>query len=80
VLLFERFGYPLGALSLFKLTAAMNGGVMFLYSVALVYMNYFRLPPAIRIAPWRLAILLFTVAFFGCFSIWAAVDGIRQIL
>ncbi|HEX5103768.1 MAG TPA: Nramp family divalent metal transporter, partial [Pirellulaceae bacterium] len=43
VLLLERFGFHLGALGLFKLTAAMNGGVMFLYSLALIYMNYFRL-------------------------------------
>ena len=46
-----------GALGLFQLTAAMNGGVMFLYACVLLYMNYFRLPAEIRIAPWRLAIL-----------------------
>jgi hypothetical protein len=80
VLLLERYGFPLGALGLFKLTAAMNGGVMLLYSLALVYMNFFRLPPAIRIAPWRLAILLFTVLFFACFTVWAAVDAIRQLM
>ncbi len=80
VLFLERFGYPLGALGLFKLTAAMNGGVMFLYSLALVYMNYYRLPPPVRIAPWRLAILVLTVVFFGCFSVWAAYDTLQKLL
>ena len=79
VLLLERYGYPLGALGLFKLTAAMNGGVMFLYSMSLVYMNQFRLPPAVRIAPWRLAILLVTVAFFGCVTVWVGIDTVRQL-
>jgi hypothetical protein len=57
----------------------MNGGVMFLYSVALVATNAWRLPGPLRIAPWRLAILLLTVLFFGFFSVWAAVDALRQL-
>jgi hypothetical protein len=80
VLLFARYGLNLGALSLFKFTAAMNGGVMFLYSLALVYINRYRLPAAIRIPNWRLAILLFTVLFFGFFTAWAGYDASQQIL
>jgi hypothetical protein len=57
----------------------MNGGVMFLYSLALVYMNRWRLPPGVRISGWRLAILLFTVLFFGIFTCWAGWDTARQV-
>ena len=52
---------------------------MFLYAMALVVMNRFRLPPPIRIPPWRLAILLATVLFFGFFSAWAAYDVLSKI-
>jgi hypothetical protein len=79
VLLLELGKIQIGALGLFKLTAAMNGGVMFLYSMCLVYMNYFRLPPTIRIAPWRLVILLVTVLFFGCFTVWAGYDTMVRL-
>ena len=80
ILLLNRFtGLDLGALTLFKLTAAMNGGVMFLYAMALVVMNRFRLPREIRIPNWRLAILLATVLFFGFFSAWAAYDVLSKL-
>jgi hypothetical protein len=80
ILLLNKFGgIDVGALSLFKLTAAMNGGVMFLYSIALIFMNRFRLPPAIRIPCWRLAILLATVLFFGAFTVWAGFDAANQV-
>jgi len=80
LLLLERFGIPIGALGLFQLTAAMNGGVMFFYAAALLYINRWRLPPAVRIAPWRMAILAITAAFFGAFSIWAGYDAIARLL
>jgi hypothetical protein len=79
VLLLERYRVPVGALGLFKFTAAMNGCVMFLYSVALVYINRWRLPPAVRISNWRLAILVLTVGFFGFFTLWAGYDTARQV-
>lgn len=80
ILVLERYSINLGALAFFKFTAALNGGVMFLYSLALVYMNRFRLPPDIRIPHWRLAILIVTVLFFGAFTAWAGYDGVRQII
>lgn len=80
ILQLERVGFNPGALGYFKIAAAMNGGVMFLYGMALVVVNRYRLPPAIRINHWRLAILLATVAFFGFFSAWAGWDAARQIL
>jgi len=63
-----------GAFVLFKLTAALNGGVMFLYCGLLLYMNRTRLPRAIRINGWRSAILVWAVCFFGLFAIWAIYD------
>jgi hypothetical protein len=80
LLLLERYSINVGALAFFKLTAAMNGGVMFLYSIALVYVNRWRLPAAVRIPIWRLAILVATVLFFGAFTVWAGYDGLRQII
>lgn len=58
-------------LTFFKLTASLNGAVMFLYSGLLLYMNLFRLPKAIRISPFRAVILTWSVAFFGYFAIAA---------
>jgi hypothetical protein len=78
LLLLERFGVPIGALGLFKLTAAMNGGVMFFYAAALLYINRWRLPPAVRISTWRMAILAVTVVFFGAFTLWAAYDALAK--
>ncbi|MEX2174265.1 MAG: Nramp family divalent metal transporter [Pirellulaceae bacterium] len=80
LLLLEKYGIKIGALGLFQLTAAMNGGVMFLYAMALVVTNRFRLPRDIRIPNWRLAILLATVLLFGCFTIWAGVDAVQKWL
>ncbi len=79
ILSLEYVGLKVGALALFQLTAAMNGGVMFLYAVLLFFMNSQRLPKDIRIPAWRLAILGWTILFFGFFSAWAAYDGCSQI-
>lgn len=80
VLLLKTVGVDVGALSLFKLSAAMNGGVMFLYSCTLLYMNWFRLPPPVRIARWRAAILFWSIGFFGFFSAWAVWDFIGPVV
>lgn len=64
-------------LSFFKLTASMNGMVMFIYSGLLLYMNLFRLPKAIRIGPFRAAVLLWSVAFFGFFAFWTGWQVLR---
>jgi hypothetical protein len=61
----------LKALTLFKLTAAMNGGVMFFYSITLLWMNRFRLRGAIRMSGWRMAIMIWSILFFGFFTGWA---------
>lgn len=64
-------------LSFFKLTASLNGMVMFLYSGLLLYMNLFRLPKPIRIGPFRALVLLWSVAFFGFFAAWTAWTTLR---
>ncbi len=80
ILLLEGKGLNTGAGALLVTTAAMNGAVMFLYSMVLVYRNRFGLPAAVRIPLWRLAILLATVAFFGAFTLWAAWDMAQRLL
>ncbi len=72
ILLLATVGIEVGALKLFKLTAAMNGGVMFLYSGLLLYVNRYKLPAGVRINWWRSLILIWAVVFFGTFAIWAA--------
>ena len=62
------------SLGKFALTSALNGGVMFLYCMLLVYLNGWRLPPAIRMSKWRLVIMIWSVLFFGFFAVMALVD------
>lgn len=57
-------------LTFFKLTASLNGAVMFLYSGLLLYLNRFKLPKAIRMGPVRTAVLAWAVLFFGFFAFW----------
>jgi hypothetical protein len=76
ILLAAKFGVDVGAMRLFKLTAAMNGGVMFVYSAALLYMNKWRLPANVRMSNWRMAIMAWSVLFFGFFAIWAVLTWV----
>ena len=79
ILLLDTVGINVSALQLFKLTAAMNGGVMFLYCVLLLYMNRFKLPTGVRINWWRSIIMAWAVLFLGSFAIWAAVSTISKM-
>jgi hypothetical protein len=65
---------------LFKLTASLNGGVMFLYSMTLLWLNYRLLPADIRIGGWRVAMLVWAVLFFGFFTVLAVYSEIRALL
>ena len=60
-----------GSFVLFKITAALNGVVMFFYCAALLYLNTRCLPLAVRMSWWRAVIMVWSVAFFGFFSCWA---------
>lgn len=68
ILLNPGFDKPL---LLIKTAAAMNGGVMFVYSVLLIVLNRFVLPPSVRIGTVRLLALAWAVLFFGYFSMIA---------
>ena len=61
-------------LPLFKLSAAMNGGVMFLYCALLLYVNRSRLPRGVRLSGWRVATIVWAVLFFGFFAVLALSD------
>lgn len=79
ILLLDVWQIHIDALGLFQLTAAMNGGVMFLYAMILFYVNRFRLPALVRIPLWRLAILGWTILFYGTFTIWAGYDALSRM-
>ena len=64
-----------GSLYLFRMTAALNGGVMFVYSALLVYLNRRMLPPNVRMPVWRMLIIIWAVLFFGSFCGWACWDA-----
>lgn len=61
-----KFGQPL---FLLQTAAAMNGGVMFLYSLILLYLNSKILPRSISMTWGRFAIMVWSCAFFGYFTI-----------
>ena len=58
---------------LLKTTAAMNGGVMFLYSMTLLYLNKRVLRGALSMHPVRLLALIWSTLFFGYFTIKALI-------
>ncbi|QDU06312.1 hypothetical protein V6x_60640 [Gimesia chilikensis] len=63
-----HFSQPL---FLIKTSAAMNGGVMFLYSMILLYMNSKILSRSISTSPLRFVAMVWAAAFFGYFSLQA---------
>lgn len=62
------FGQPL---FLLKTSAAMNGGVMFIYSLILLYMNNKILSRSLSMNPLRFVVVVWSCAFFGYFSFQA---------
>ncbi|WP_339730201.1 Nramp family divalent metal transporter [uncultured Gimesia sp.] len=56
---------------LIETSAAMNGGVMFLYSMILLYMNSKILSRSISTSPLRFVVMVWAAAFFGYFSLQA---------
>ncbi|MBI1347834.1 hypothetical protein GC163_16280 [bacterium] len=57
--------------ALIQISAALNGGVMFLYSILLLYMNSKILPRSLAISPWRFVAMVWACAFFGYFTVQA---------
>lgn len=58
-------------LFLLRTSAAMNGGVMFLYSLILLYMNNKILSRSLSMSPLRFVAMVWACAFFGYFSLQA---------
>ncbi len=59
--------------------AAMNGTVMFLYSVLLLYLNAKILPRSLSITPLRFVAVIWSCAFFGYFTWQAGQSWIAMI-
>jgi hypothetical protein len=76
VILLERLDIDVKALTLFILSAALNGAVMFLYSILLLVLNFKALPNPLRASWWRVLILVWSVVFFGAFTVWAAYEKV----
>ena len=55
-------------LLLLKTSAAMNGGVMFIYSMILLYMNRRILQGRLRMGPLRMIVIAWSILFFGFFT------------
>ena len=79
ILLLQNAGLDVSAFQLFKLTAALNGAVMFIYSILLAYVNRYRLPPYIRLGGWRLLIMIWAICFFGFFTIRVGYTQLVQL-
>lgn len=58
-------------LFLLKTSAAMNGGVMMIYSVLLLYLNNKILSRSLSMTPLRFVAIIWSCAFFGYFTIQA---------
>jgi hypothetical protein len=68
ILLIPNLGKPL---LLLKTSAAMNGGVMFIYSMILLYMNRRILHGRLRMGPLRMIVIAWSILFFGFFTFMA---------
>jgi len=68
ILLIPGFGQPL---FLLKTSAAMNGGVMFIYSFILLYMNRKILKGRLAMGPGRMIVIAWSILFFGFFTMMA---------
>lgn len=60
-------------------SAALNGIVMFVYSVLLILLNRGMLPREIGLKGGRFAVLLWAVLFYGGFSVVLVVETIRDL-
>ena len=80
VLLLDKIGVEVGTLTLFKFTAAMNGAVMFLYSMTLLRLNCRSLPKYLRMSWWRMLIMIWSVLFFGFFAVRVVWDVTSKIV
>ena len=76
ILVLKEFGIDVGAYKLFTLSSSLNGAVMFIYSMLLLYLNRYHLPEAVRLRGWRVLAMVWSVGFFGFFAIRSAISVI----
>jgi len=67
-------------LLLLKTSAAMNGGVMLVYSVLLLYLNNKVLSRSLSMSPLRFVAIIWSAAFFGYFSVQALKEEVIPFL
>ena len=79
VLLIGVEQFQASTLGLFKMTASLNGGIMCVYSATLLWINRRLLPGPLRMTPVRTVIMVWSVAFFGSFAIWAAWNALTEL-
>jgi hypothetical protein len=75
VVLMSGFDQPL---ALLVISAALNGFVMFLYSVLLLWLSLTTFHGALRPHPVRVAALVASVGFFGYFSVLTLIDRLTR--
>lgn len=64
-------GFSNEPLLLIRISAAINGGVMFLFSMTLLYMNNKILSRSLSMSPLRFVMVVWACGFFGYFTIQA---------
>jgi len=65
---------------LLVISASINGGIMFVYSMLLWVLNGRVLPKAIRMSPLRFVMMTWAVLFFGFFSVILIYDEVTRRL
>jgi hypothetical protein len=61
-------------------SASMAGTMMFLYSFLLIALNRRMLPAAIRIGPWRTAVLVWSTLMFGSLAVLTIYTQVRTLI
>jgi hypothetical protein len=66
-------------LVLLVISSSINGGVMFVYSILLIWLNRGKLPATIRLRSYRLVVMAWSVLFFGYFTYVTVVDQFGRL-
>jgi hypothetical protein len=70
--------HRVSAFQFFKIASALNGAVMFLYSIVLLWLNARCLPPPVRIGWGRRLALVWAIGFFGFFAAFTGWSLVRE--
>lgn len=80
ILVVNRAQVANDTLNNFRIVAALNGGIMCIYSGTLLWLNCRFLPAPLRMSWPRRAIMLWSVLFFGFFGVWASWNVVMTYL